>query len=681
MKLKQIITGIDRYKMKKFITLCQTESPSTIVEKIRRYIHRYVEIDAGELKTNRPRKLCRYEVLKFPRYVEPQTSIIISLNAPWEYTYFCLKNLSDNAPATPYEIIVVSNDKKQAKELAAYCRGIKVADGDSLRSKICGSLVYFMSNDTMIISTGWFKTLAARLQACANVGVVGSKVIDENNLIVEAGCIVWHSGVVEPMGKGQYSLSSEHNYVKEVDAFSIPVFLTRKEVLECYGRVFIRTADDMIDFCLWNRSQNNTIIYQPKSVVVKFNPPIVDNDNNFVVKEKWKPLLKNSGFEYGEYFHARDRSNSKKTIVVVDHYVPHYDQDAGSRVTWFYIKLFLKMGLKVIFVGDNYFRHQPYTDELELLGVEVLAGDGWNIDRCKKWIKNNAKYISYVYLNRPHIAIKYIDFLRKETTAKLIYFGHDLHFIREQRQYEIEGREELLKSSERWKKIESELFSKADVIYTPGDYEKGIVKTLFPEKPIRAIPIYIYDKTQLNAMKIPPAEKRKDMIFVGGFNHQPNEDGVLWFVKEVWPLIIKEIPGAKLYVIGSNPTEKVNKLANSQIIVTGFVSDEELGSLYNGARVFVAPLRYGAGVKGKIIEAMSYGVPIITTPIGAEGLPRVNSVLTIARADDPELFAAKTLALMRDDVNWRERSETERRYIYERFSVEEAQKIIEPDFA
>ena len=239
-------------------------------------------------------------------------------------------------------------------------------------------------------------------------------------------------------------------------------------------------------------------------------------------------------------FRARDRHGSKKTILIIDHYVPQYDKDAGGRCTCQYMALLVEIGLHVVFLGDNLYRHEPYTEELQQMGVEVLYGNWYR--QFNEWIKDNGNYFNYVYLNRPHIAIKYIDAIRKYTSAKIIYFGHDLHYLRELRNYEIRKDKKLLESSNNWKMIEHELFGKADVIHVVGSSEQKIVQLLFTGKPVRNIPLYFYDQINPRLMNI---REQQHLLFVGGFSHPPNEDAVLWLIKEIYPLIIKQIPEMK----------------------------------------------------------------------------------------------------------------------------------------
>jgi glycosyltransferase involved in cell wall biosynthesis len=136
---------------------------------------------------------------------------------------------------------------------------------------------------------------------------------------------------------------------------------------------------------------------------------------------------------------------------------------------------------------------------------------------------------------------------------------------------------------------------------------------------------------------------RKDFLFIGGFNHKPNADAVLWFCKEVFPIVQQQIPSVKFIIAGSFPPEEVTALQSDSISVKGFVTEEELSDLYNLVKMAVIPLRYGAGVKGKTVEALYNGLPIVSTNIGIEGMPGDQNFLQ--GFDEPRAFAIQIISL------------------------------------
>jgi glycosyltransferase involved in cell wall biosynthesis len=164
---------------------------------------------------------------------------------------------------------------------------------------------------------------------------------------------------------------------------------------------------------------------------------------------------------------------------------------------------------------------------------------------------------------------------------------------------------------------------------------------------------------------IPPAAAA-GILFVAGFAHPPNVDAAQWFVGEVLPRVRAHFPGVPLTLVGSHPARSVQALAGDGVTVTGFVTDEQLDRHYAAARVAICPLRFGAGVKLKVVEAMHHGVPLVTTPIGAQGLKGVEAVCDVTA--DPVAFADAVVRLLGDDALWVARARMQSAYVAARFS-------------
>ena len=171
---------------------------------------------------------------------------------------------------------------------------------------------------------------------------------------------------------------------------------------------------------------------------------------------------------------------------------------------------------------------------------------------------------------------------------------------------------------------------------------------------------------QFSGDRAPPANH--DIVFVAGFAHTPNIDGLVWFVAEVLPLIRNQVPDAKLYVVGANPSEAARALASEPVGVTGRVTEVEMRARYASARFALAPLRVGAGVKSKVVEALREGLPLVTTSIGAQGLPGIENIVSVA--DDASALAETAVRLMIDDDPWVQSSVSQVQYAREHFSLE-----------
>jgi glycosyltransferase involved in cell wall biosynthesis len=170
-----------------------------------------------------------------------------------------------------------------------------------------------------------------------------------------------------------------------------------------------------------------------------------------------------------------------------------------------------------------------------------------------------------------------------------------------------------------------------------------------------------------------PFAERRDLVFVGGFQHPPNIDAVRWFATEVMPLLRARGPAPLLHIIGSKVPPAVLELSASDVIVHGFVAD--IAPYMDGCRLSIAPLRYGAGVKGKVNMAMSYGLPVVATSIAVEGM-HVRPGVDVMVADTPADFAAAITRAYDDAELWQALSAHGLANVREHFSFEAARAAL-----
>ncbi|MBS1736085.1 MAG: glycosyltransferase [Bacteroidetes bacterium] len=633
--------------------------------------------------------------IEFKSFQAPVVSIIIPVYNGWAMTYKCLKSIYENTKETAYEIIIADDGATdETKNIENYIRNITVIKNETnlgfldncnnASKRAQGEFILFLNNDTEV-RPGWLSSLTELMQRDPSIGMTGSKFIYPDGKLQEAGGIIWKDASAWNFGHKKSPDAPEFNYVKEADYISGAGIMIRKKLWEEIGGFDRRYAPaycEDSDLAFEVRERGFKVVFQPLSKIIHYEGYSHGTDetgttvkayqklNNEKLREKWKKVLLKDHFPNGEnVFWAKDRTRYKKTILVIDHYVPHYDKDAGSKTVFQYLKLFVALNLNVKFIGDNFFRHEPYTTTLQQMGIEVLYGP-WYAENWQQWLKENHDKFDYVLLNRPHISVKYIDFIRDNTTAKILYYGHDLHFMRMLKQYEIENKKELLKDAEKWKKIETSLFNKVDIVLTPSEQEKKMIDELGVTTPVYPIKPYIFD---FIPEPINDFSERKDILFVGGFTHGPNADAVIWFVKEVWPLIKKKIPGAKFIVVGSNVPPEIMALSDDDTHIIGFLSETDLKKLYNKIKMVVIPLRYGAGVKGKTVEAMYNGIPFVATEFGIEGLP--GSPGFLASKNNADEFAKEVIRLYNaPDSELKELSKMETKYIHDHFHLESVKK-------
>lgn len=638
-----------------------------------------------------------YEKLNFTEYDEPLVSIIIPVYNEFIYTYNCLKAISENSGEIPYEIILADDcSTDMTKNIKDIVTGIIVSHTDEnvrflkncnqAARKARGRYIVFLNNDTQV-RQDWLQPLVELLEREESIGMTGSKLVFADGTLQEAGGILWRDGSGWNYGRGNDPTLPEYNYVKDVDYISGAALMIRRNLWEEIGGFDERYAPaycEDSDLAFEVRRRGYRVVYQPKSEVVHFegisNGTDLDHgikkyqaDNNKKLQEKWRGEF-NALYENGDnVFRAREKSQGKKVILFIDHYVPQFDKDAGSRTVYQYLQMFVEKGFAVKFLGDNFYPHEPYTSILQQMGIEVFYGAFYS-QHIKEWICENKENIDFVFLNRPHIAEKYIDLVNK-CGIRTIYYGHDLHFLRIKREYELTGDISKWNKAEQWRERELNLLKKADISYYPSSAEISEIKKINPDVAVKAITAYIYD---IGKEKKYLPDNREGLLFVGGFGHPPNVDGVLWFVRTIWPVIRKKLQ-IPLYIVGSRAPKEIEDLDGKDgVYVKGFVSDEELDLLYHQSRIVVAPLRYGAGVKGKVVEALAKGAAVVTTTVGAEGIPEIDKAAVIA--DEPETFGSQVISLYRDIERTKQLSINAQDLIKKFFSKEAVWNIIKEDY-
>jgi len=227
---------------------------------------------------------------------------------------------------------------------------------------------------------------------------------------------------------------------------------------------------------------------------------------------------------------------------------------------------------------------------------------------------------------------------------------------------------------EKIKKIELIIMKKSDLVYMPSTYEIDLLKEMDSTINCKLLPVIIYSKNKLKSFD----GKRKNLLFVGSFDHSPNVDGLIWFINNILPKVLSSNPDLILNIIGSNTPGKINELRNKNINVLGYVKNNILENYYKKSKICIAPLRYGAGVKGKIIEAMYNQIPVITTTIGAEGLPGIEKCIMIE--DKPNEFARKLINVYNNEKVLKKLTEKGYNYIMNNFTIDKAKSIISEDF-
>lgn len=609
--------------------------------------------------------------MEFTKFENPIVSIVIPVYNQYNYTKLCLYSILKHTDNVSYEVIVADDcSDDETKNIEERIKNIQVVHNEqNLRFlKNCnnaakyakGKYILFLNNDTQV-QPNWLKPLVDLIESDSKIGMVGSQLLYPDLTLQEAGGIIWQDATGCNYGRNQIPWFDEYSYVKEVDYISGASIMLSNDLwksLNGFDEEFTPAYYEDTDLAFRIRENGLKVMYQPLSRVVHFEGKSNGTDltsgqkqyqavNAEKFKNKWNKVLKENHLMPDEEFFARDRSKGKKVLLFLDWQVLTYDKDTGSRASFQYLEFFLKHGFNVKFLPCKKCIEDYHLTKLYEMGIEpIYSYDndnyGWVL-----WLKKYGRYVDYIYVNRPYVADAFLYGLRKYTNAKIIFQGHDLHYLRMYRGYELTKDKNDLFEAKKMEKMEKSVIPKMDVITYFSEVEVEKVKDFLPKnKIIDTVPLYVFDTKEKENIEYNP-ELRKDIMFIGGYKHLPNKDAAIWIAKEIMPLVTKQNPDIKLHLVGSPVLDEIKELESENVCVHGFMTDEDLDKLYKEIKIAVVPLRFGAGVKGKVLESLYNKVPVITTSIGAEGIPSKEEMFVIK--DEPDEFANAILNLYNDD--------------------------------
>jgi O-antigen biosynthesis protein len=627
----------------------------------------------GRKREGRARRRPRWGSLRLPEFRNPDVSIVIPVHNGAGLTDRCLRAILHSSDGVAYEVVIVDDlADAETKALLAALSGVRVIANDEnlgyLRSvnrgvaAARGRHVVLLNNDTEP-QPGWLSAMVERAESADDIGVVTAKLLFPDGRLQEAGGIVWREGIPWNFGRGEDPANPEYNYVRDVDYGSAAALLVRADVWRAVGGFderFVPGYFEDTDLCFAARAHGWRVVFEPNAVVVHVEGGAMGTDETAGLKrhqqlnqpkfaEKWRDALRDQpGDPAWKRAHMASDRRREPCVLVVDHRVPTPDRDSGSLRMWRMLEGFVELGCRVSFLPDDANAPEPYTSRLQGMGVEVLAGQVVVPER----VAGFGRRLTLGILSRPYVAARYQHLIREFAPSALVaYDTVDLHFLREERRTQHDT-ETSPKLAEGYRELELALARVADVTLVVSGQEREHLAAAAPDIRIEVVP-----NANDIATEVRGPEERSGLLFVGGFEHVPNIDAAHYMAHEVMPRVWRSIPDATLTIVGSHAPSEVVALESEGIQVPGWV--EDLTPLLNAHLAMVAPLRFGAGMKGKVTQSLGAGLPVVTTSIGAEGLSVVDG-RELLIADDPDGFAERVLRLHREPETWRKLSESGR---------------------
>ncbi len=437
--------------------------------------------------------------VSLPTSDRPLVSVIIPCYGKSSLTLQCLKSIARFTPAAPFEVIVVDDASGEpGVELLRGVAGLRLEVNPTNLGflKSCnrsaqlakGDYLFFLNNDTLVCE-GWLDPLLAVFDRFPDAGLAGSKLLFPDGTLQEAGGIVWNDGSAWNYGRSDDPDKPEYNYVREADYISGCAILVPRALWDQLGgfdEFFAPAYCEDSDLAFRVRAAGRKVYYCPFSAIVHLEGASQGTDVTSGIKAhqventkklyaRWRETLSKEQLPPGaEIMRARDRSRDRRTALIVDHYIPQPDQDAGSRTMLAIIECLLHAGYLVKFWPENLTYDPRYTEALQSLGVEVFYGFGLFFD---EWIKQNGHAISLAVLSRPAVAMRHIGPLRRHSKATIAYYGHDLHFQRVGMQAQRTGDAGLAAEAAEMETIERSMWRQADVVLYPSPEETAVVRS------------------------------------------------------------------------------------------------------------------------------------------------------------------------------------------------------------
>ncbi|MDP6978291.1 MAG: glycosyltransferase [Myxococcota bacterium] len=630
--------------------------------------------------------------IRCEREDEPRVSIVIPAFGPPAYTLACLRSIAAATDATTFEVILVVDGPVER------CRGFEGDPYEQLdgvrvlrnprplgfvhacnrgAANARGDLLLLLNNDTIVVD-GWLDALVSSLDEFPGAGIVGSRLLMPNGRLQEAGSVVFDDGSAANCGHGVDAAIPRYAYARRVDYVSAASLLIERERYHELGGFDVAFAPafyEDTDLAFRVRQAGREVWVQPTSTVIHFggvsyardpatgrSPSLDENRKRF--SERWAEALAGRSKRKEGSDVALGAFETGASVLVADATMLTPDRDSGSLRMFNLLRVLRRLGCRVTFVSAD--RSHPEREVARLRAVGVQVPGPPHVPSVAAWLEDHGRSFDLCIVSRPRTWMKLASAIGSSCpNAKLVYDTVDLHALRRDREVALRGHSQV-SAPEAAAERRACQEAVSTLVVSEADREQLMARV--PNATCDVV-------SNIHQCTEPKQgfEGRAGMLFVGGFRHAPNVDAVLWFVERVLPKIRENLGDVVLHVVGSETPPEIRELAGVGVVVHGYV--EDLAPLYEACRVTVAPLRYGAGVKGKVNHSMAHGLPCVATPIAVEGIPAAPG-REILVAEDASSFAAEVVRLYGDAALWAAMSRHALAHIDAHFSFECAERQV-----
>lgn len=606
----------------------------------------------------------------FSTEINPEVSIIIQDVDDLKTILNCLYHIQKYDQNISREIIVIND--KNIDEISSYLGNIKgiilVNSEETLGlvkglnhaiEKAKGRFIYLLDSSALV-QENYLSSLIEVFNTKENVGTVGSKMISAESNIFSAGNLVFENSEIVELGKCEAIDAPQFNFVRKIDFCTGSLLFSKinqKGDLNLLNENFSSPYFAVADFCLkLKKGENLDIYYQPLSEVTYFDNSFKTADNNDKVDfaNHWnsyftnKNDLKSEKINYTTY--------KTPNFLFLEENMPKPDQDSGSRRFMEILKILQRNGHHIVLAVKHFdeTKDSDYIPYFQNAGIEICRDyvNAQNkIVKVADQVVKALSYVDVVWIFRPLGFDYWYNLIQDKVSGKkIIYDMVDLHYLRMEREnnYIDVVTKERVQEISFFREKEYVGMNISDAVISISDEEKNTVS----ENGVKKDKIFTVSNIHKPVDNVPLGfSEREGLLFIGGYNHLPNIDAVKFLHNQIIPLVWAKNDKIKIFILGPDfPADLKEKYHSERFQILGY--QETVDFWFENSRVFVAPLRYGAGVKGKIGQALEFKLPVITTGIGAEGMSLEDEKTALISDENSQNFADKILELYDNDSLW-----------------------------